>query len=248
MTMPAFALPKVIGHRGAALRAPENTLAGFTKAAALGVTWVEFDVRLSLEGRAVVFHDDTLERLSDGSGKVGATPLDDLLARDVGARFDPAYKGERIPTLEETLLHLRKLRLAFNLEMKAEGGREEALSEATARALEAVWPREAPVPLLSSFQTEALAAFARRAPSIPRGYLVEALGRNWRDDALRLGASAVVCNHRRLAQADARAVKAAGYWLATYTVNRPDRAEQLFAWGVDAVISDAPDAIVGILR
>jgi glycerophosphoryl diester phosphodiesterase len=241
-------LPKVIGHRGAALRAPENTLAGFAKAAELGVTWVEFDVRLSLEGRAVVFHDDTLGRLSDGAGKVGATTLHDLLARDVGSHFDPAYKGERIPTLEDALFHLRKLGLAFNLEMKAEPGREEALAEATARTLEAVWPREAPPPLVSSFETAALAAFARRAPLTPRGYLVEALDRNWRLEVQNLGASAVVCNHKLLSQAHTRAVKSAGHALLSYTVNRPERAAELFAWGVDAVISDVPDAIMAISR
>jgi glycerophosphoryl diester phosphodiesterase len=248
MDWPQLNLPKVIGHRGAPFRAPENTLASFTKAAELGVTWVEFDVRLSLEGRVIVFHDDTLGRLSDGVGKVGATPLQDLLARDVGSHFDPAYNGERIPTLEKALLQFRKLGLAFNLEMKGEPGREEALAEATARTLDAGWPRDAPAPLVSSFEAAALAAFARHAPRTPRGYLVESLRRNWRVDAQALGACAVICNHKLISQADARAVKADGHALLTYTVNRPDRAAELFAWGVDAVISDAPDAILGILR
>ena len=79
ISRPGLHIPKVIGHRGATLRARENTLAGFRKAAELGCTWVEFDVRLSLEGQPVVFHDDTLERTTDGIGRVGATPLGDLL-------------------------------------------------------------------------------------------------------------------------------------------------------------------------
>lgn len=240
-------LPRVIGHRGAALRAPENTLAGFTMAAELGVKCVEFDARLTLDDKAVVFHDATLDRLSDGGGAVGATALGDLRARDVGSHFSPAYKGERIPTLEETLVHLRKLGLAFNLEMKAEAGREKTLADVTARALEAIWPRDAPTPLVSSFETTALAAFGRRAPQIPRGYLVETLGQGWRLQARKLGAAAVVCDHRPLSPEGARAVKGGGYPLLVYTVNHVKRAEELFAWGIDGVISDAPDAILANL-
>jgi glycerophosphoryl diester phosphodiesterase len=86
-------LPKVIGHRGAALRAPENTLAGFRKAAELGCRMVEFDVRLCLDEVPVVFHDDRLERVTDGKGLVGATRFSALKALDAGAHFAPAYKG-----------------------------------------------------------------------------------------------------------------------------------------------------------
>ena len=240
-------LPRVIGHRGAAARAPENTLAGFRKAAEFGCRWVEFDVRLSLEGRAILFHDDDLERTTDGKGPVGATPFAELRARDAGASFNPAYRGERIPSLEEALALLRRLGLAFNLEMKAEPGREEALAEVVARTLARAWPSEAPPPLVSSFEAAALGAFARRAPRIPRAYLAEQPPPDWRAQAARLGAAALVLDHKPLSPEGARAVKAAGYPLLAYTVNHPGRAEELFAWGVDGVISDAPDAILAAL-
>lgn len=239
-------LPKVIGHRGAAQRAPENTLAGFRKAAELGVKCVEFDVRLSLEGEPVVFHDDTLGRVSDGMGRVGATPLGDLRGRDVGSHFGPEYKAERLPTLDDVLALLRELRLAFNLEMKAEPGRERVLAEVTAHLLERGWPREAPTPLVSSFETPALSAFARCAPHIPRAFLVGALPPDWLDQARKLDVAAVVVNHKPLSLDGVRAVKAAGYPLLAYTVNHVRRAEELFGWGVDCIISDIPDAILAI--
>lgn len=237
----------MIGHRGAALRAPENTLAGFRKAAELGCKWVEFDVRLSIEDRPVVFHDDTLDRVTDGTGPVGGTSLSDLLARDAGSRFDPAYRGERIPTLEEALAFLPTLGLGFNLEMKAEPGREQALAAAVARTLERLWPRELPPPLVTSFETRAVAAFARYLPAFHhlRGYLVKRLPRDWRGRAESLGAIAIVCDQRALSAEEVRAVKGAGYPLLAYTVNHPERAAALFAWGVDAVFSDAPDVILG---
>ena len=243
-----LALPRVIGHRGAAARAPENTLAGFRKAAELGCRWVEFDVRLSLEGRAILFHDDSLERTTDGKGPVWATPYAELRARDAGAFFGPAYRGERIPSLEEGLELLRRLGLAFNLEMKAEPGREAVLAEVVARTLARAWPGEAAPPLVSSFEVSALVAFARRAPHVPRAYLAEQAPPEWRIQAARVGAAALVLDHRPLSPAVVREVKTAGYPLLAYTVNHPSRAEELFAWGVDGVVSDAPDAILSALE
>src|SRR5882757_10846072 len=68
-------LPPVIGHRGAAACAPENTLAGLRKAKALGCRWVEFDVRLTADNQPVLLHDNRLERTTDGRGRVSALSL-----------------------------------------------------------------------------------------------------------------------------------------------------------------------------
>ena len=229
-------IPRVIGHRGAAARAPENTLAGFRKAAELGCRWVEFDVRLSGDDRPVVIHDDTLDRTTDGRGAVGATPIAELLKRDAG--------GEPIPTLRQTLAELSRLGLGGNLEMKADPDREEALADAVANAVR----RNAPPLLISSFSVAALEAFARLAPDIPRGLLTETLAPGWRETASRLGAAAIACDQRNLRREDASAAHDAGLVLAAYTVNDPRRALELFGWGVDSVFSDAPDVILAALN
>lgn len=239
--------PKVIGHRGAALLAPENTLAGFRKAAELGCRMVEFDVRLSLDGVPVVFHDDRLERVTDGKGAVGETRFRDLKALDAGAHFAPACKGEAIPSLAEALALLRELGLAFDLELKAEPGRERPLAEAAAAELARLWSPTLPAPLVTSFQPEALAAFQHLAPAVARGYLVETLPREWRAAVERLGAQAVICNQRLISSEAVRAVKTGGYPLLAYTVNHGERAVELLARGVDGVISDVPDAIMAAL-
>jgi glycerophosphoryl diester phosphodiesterase len=229
-------IPRVIGHRGAAALTPENTLAGFRKAAALGCRWVEFDVRLSGDGEAVVFHDDTVERLTQGQGTVSTLSLAELKALRI--------RGETLPTLAEALDELVTLDLGGNLELKAEPGREAALAETVARTVAAA---TAPPLLVSSFSLAALDAFGRAAPAIPRGMLFEALPPDARDIAARLGAAAIVGDHRQLRPVDARDVKAAGLLLLAYTVNDPRRARDLLAWGVDGVITDVPDVMLAAL-
>ena len=86
-----FDLPPVIGHRGAAAYAPENTLAGFVKAAEQGVTWVEFDVRLTRDGVPVLIHDDDLDRTTEGSGLVANATLKQIKELDAGSWFGAAF-------------------------------------------------------------------------------------------------------------------------------------------------------------
>src|SRR5947199_1375723 len=96
-------LPPVIGHRGAAAYAPENTLAGLRRARALGCEWVEFDVRLTGDGALVLCHDARLDRTTDGSGLISAMTLAAIRDRDAGVRFGAEFAGERVPTLGEAL-------------------------------------------------------------------------------------------------------------------------------------------------
>src|SRR5437016_10954345 len=88
-------LPPVIGHRGAAARAPENTLAGLRCARELGCRWVEFDVRLTADGALVLCHDARLDRTTTGSGRVSTQSLAAIRECDAGSRFDPAFADER---------------------------------------------------------------------------------------------------------------------------------------------------------
>jgi hypothetical protein len=117
-------LPRVIGHRGAAALAPENTLEGLRVAARLGVRWVEVDAKLSADGVVVLFHDETLDRTTDGNGPVAATRFAVLRRLDAGAWFGPAWRGPRVPTLEQALDLLSELGLRANVEIKPCPGRE----------------------------------------------------------------------------------------------------------------------------
>jgi len=232
----------VIGHRGAAARAPENTLAGLRRAKALGCAWVEFDVRLTGDGALVLCHDRLLDRTTSGSGLVSATSLAAIGELDAGSWFDPSFAGERVPTLDEGLSLAAELDLGANVEIKADRGREYATAAAVASAVQRL-PGRAPALLVSSFLPSALAALRELAPEIPRGMLFRLIPRGWAELALRLGCTMIGADHRRLRQRRIAAIRAAGCKLSAFTVNDPARARLLFDWGVTSVFSDVPDII-----
>jgi glycerophosphoryl diester phosphodiesterase len=95
---------RVVGHRGAAGRAPENTRAAFRLGWELGADMAELDVRLTADGHPVVLHDATLDRTTNGTGPVAERTLAEIQALDAGARFGPAFAGESVPTLMEALV------------------------------------------------------------------------------------------------------------------------------------------------
>jgi glycerophosphoryl diester phosphodiesterase len=241
-------LPRVIGHRGAAKHAPENTLASFRKAAQLGTRWVEFDVRLTADGRCVLMHDDTLDRTTDGQGLVSAMELAEIAAFDAGGWFAPEYLGEAVPTLEEAIDLLGELNLGANVEIKAEAGLEVETARAVADILASSWPSQLPPPLVSSFQIEALRGMSESAPGIARGLLLDAVSEDWAEIAGAVGAVTIHCDHVTLTAEQARQIRASGFPLLCYTVNRPERAGKLLQWGVTGIISDAPDRILPVAR
>jgi glycerophosphoryl diester phosphodiesterase len=240
-------LPAVIGHRGIAALAPENTLAGLRQARSYDCAWVEFDVRLCADGALILLHDDRLERTTDGSGRASALPLSAVRRHDAGSWFDSAFAGERVPTLGEALAVLGELGLGANVELKAERGHAAATGAAAAELLSRSWPARLPPPLLSSFLPEALAAAQQHAPGIARGILFHAVPRDWRRVAAGLGCASVHADHRALRPSLVGEIRAAGYPVLAYTVNDPARAQRLFEWGVTSVFSDVPHIILAAI-
>jgi glycerophosphoryl diester phosphodiesterase len=158
---------RIGGHRGARLEAPENTLAGFERAARAGVDYVELDVRRTADDVLVVIHDASLRRTTDGRGRVETTALRDLAHLDAGAWFDPRFAGERVPTLDAFLAWLEThAQLGAVLEAK---GRGTGARIARRIASSAVRPHLA----ICSFTARELRAAKRVDPSVPTLLLVD---------------------------------------------------------------------------
>ncbi|HWV17155.1 MAG TPA: glycerophosphodiester phosphodiesterase [Rhodocyclaceae bacterium] len=237
--MPTWRYPRLIAHRCGGALAPENTLAGLRIAARLGVKAVEFDAMLSRDGVPVLVHDETLERTTNGRGRVAETSAADLGALDAGVRHHRAYAGEPVPTLAAALALCDELQLAVNLEIKPSAGQDVLTGHAVTALAGARVPRAGLI--LSSFSAVALAAAAEMAPELSRALLVETLPADWAQQLRQQGCIALHAEAQTLDHDLARAVVAAGVPLACYTVNRRCEADALFALGVAAVFSDRPD-------
>ena len=233
----------LIGHRGAARLAPENTLAGIELAARLGLRWVEIDARLSRDGVPVLVHDNTLDRTTDLTGPVRAWDYAALAQTDAGRWFAPEFAGERIPRLDAVLARCRQLDLGLHLELKPFADGETDTAAAVA-GLVSHGPRPERL-ILSSFAFDTLAALHARLPRVPRAHGADALPADWLDisralalEAWHLDASAITADLPVQLRAQDLALRA-------WTVNRREEAQRLVGWGVEAVFTDDPPALLG---
>jgi glycerophosphoryl diester phosphodiesterase len=252
--------PLVYAHRGGAALRPENTFEAFDNGIALGADGLEFDVRLAGDGTVIVHHDPTLERTTNGRGPLTACTAEDLRALDAGYWFKPTDAGHdfpfrgtgiRVPLLAEVLRRYPGIPMIIELK---QGLRELAVRTVdhvrAAGALERV--------ALGSFSWRALRAARQYEPRIITGASREetriALYRSWigwpvRSPAYRefqvpetSGSTRIVSP--RFVQHAHRA----GLRVKVWTVNDPADMRRLVGWGADAIITDRPDAAVGIVR
>lgn len=238
-------LPSVIGHRGAAGHAPENTFAGFEEAAALGVRWVEFDVRLTHDKQIIVFHDEVLERSTNAKGFVSERDWKDIRHCDAGSWYGPAYCDEAIPTLLDVISRLEELELGANVEIKSSAGREHESGQLVASLLKKHWPSSLPPVLISSFNPACLVAAMAVAPEIERALVVNVIPPDWEARLKVLGCHALHCRHEKLTQSLVQQIISKGFSLRCFTVNDDKTAEVLFQWGAESVFTDYPDRILG---
>jgi glycerophosphoryl diester phosphodiesterase len=231
---------QIVGHRGAAGVAPENTLPSFEAAWAAGVAWVETDVRLTEDGVPVLLHDATLDRTTTGHGPVSAVTWEELQVVDAGVRFAPEFAGTRVPRLDE-MLAAASGRSGVLIELKAEAERADLLVQ---RVLEAVaaagaesWVR------LISFEAALLERVARAAPHLATGFIASAAD-GILETALRLGCAAVHPRLTALSPPLVAAARAAGLRVNAWTANAAEQVTAAAEVGVDEITTDHP-AIAG---
>ncbi len=239
---PHWRWPRVLAHRCGGRLAPENSLRGLELAHGAGVRGVEFDVMLAACGTPVLMHDETLERTTNGAGRVADTPIHTLAAlrlRDVQGRLT----DDRVPTFAEALQHCARLGLAANVEIKPTTGQERETGAVVGQVASAHYVAGETPPLLSSFSIAALEAAAQTAPAFARALLLDTVPQNAIQTALDLGCVALVVNVRRLDGALIDAAHAASLGIACYTENDPARGAAWLARGLDALITDRPDCL-----
>ena len=220
----------VLAHRGARGHAPENTLASFDKAVALGAKWVELDVQLH-DRKLWVFHDARLERCTNGKGWLADHKAAALRKLDAGG-------GQRIPFLREVLDRIDR-RVSVNVELKTGSGTAAAVATLLRGCLEQGWKPEQF--LVSSFILPELREFKRRLPEVPLGVLLCGVPLNLAAAGTQLGAQVISLDRDFADPALVRDAHERGMRVYVYTVNEREDMRRFRAMGVDGAFSDFPE-------
>jgi glycerophosphoryl diester phosphodiesterase len=244
-------VPLVIAHRGDPAHRPENTLASFESALAVGADLVELDIQRTRDGRVVVIHDGTLDRTTDGRGQVGEKTLAEVKAASAGhpERFGSRYASERVPTLAEALDLLRG-RTRVMIEMK----KESVMAEDSDDGIEALAVSEvrragiAKDVALISFERRALLRCQARAPEIRRGHLFyRAEPEDVVAGAREIGSDLVMPEKGMLSEALRDRAREAGLKVATWVVDDPEELRDLARFDLYGVGSNCPGLLLDAL-
>lgn len=243
-TLGPWRWPALFAHRGGGALAPENTLAGIRLAAALGCSGVEFDVMLSLDSVPVLIHDETVDRTTNGSGRVAGLSSGELARLDAGCKHGKAFSGEALPTFEAAARLCIELGMSANVEIKPARGFEAETGALVASLSQRLWGGANGKPLLSSFSETALIAARQTAPRLSFGLLVEEIPTDAIERCRRLGCVCLHANVDAWTEARIEALKAAGLFVLGYTENDPGRARRWWTAGADALVTDRPDLLL----
>ncbi|HKO63414.1 MAG TPA: glycerophosphodiester phosphodiesterase family protein [Pyrinomonadaceae bacterium] len=248
--------PLILGHRGASAVAPENTLAAFAQANDDGSDGIEFDVRLSSDGVAVVIHDDTLRRTALVPGSVSAMTAAELQKVDVGSWFTEKFGGrsfstETIPTLADVFDLFAVNNGVLYVEMKCDDVQAAALATAVVRQISAHKMRERVV--VESFALPAIEAVKRIDPHVRTAALFEPKiskpVTTWRtkvilDRARQHGADEIALHHSLARTKLIRAAKDEDFEVVVWTVDDVAWIDRARAHLIKALISNNPRLMV----
>jgi glycerophosphoryl diester phosphodiesterase len=236
-----------IAHRGASGHAPENTMAAFRRAVELGARFVETDLQITRDARIVAIHDFTLDRTTSGKGQVHLLTLEQIRALDAGAWFGDhgagAFSGERVPTLKEILDFAKEHDVIFYLEIKS--GPAWGIEHAVVAALRDQ-NASARVVILS-FDPATLDSVRRLDSTMMTGFLCEHASSDLVERTVRAGARQLVARGDLITSDIVEKAHHAGLQVVAWTINEADQMRRLIAAGVDGIITDYPDRLLGVL-
>ncbi len=240
MSLDSWPRPCIFAHRGASAYAPENTLAAFELALQQGAPAIELDVKLSADGHVVVIHDSTVDRTTNGKGKVARLSLAELRALDAGSFFSEKYRGEKIPTLEEVFDLVGK-RALINIELTNYTTPRDSLVEEVCRLVREHHMEENV--LFSSFLPRNLHQAAILLPEVPRGLLAL---EGWKGLWMR-SFQFFFGNYQALhpyvsdvTPQQIASVHRIGRRVHVWTVNDAEWIRRLLKWGADGIFTDDP--------
>jgi glycerophosphoryl diester phosphodiesterase len=229
---------QITAHRGHARVAPENTLSAMRKAIESGADYAEMDVQLTADGKVVLLHDRDLKRVAGLSRRLDEMSFDEVRRLDVGRWFDPAFAGERVPTLAE-VLKLCRGKIRLNIELKFFGPDRRLVRAVADLVREHDFESDC---LVTSLEYDALVAAKRHNPRLRTGLIVaHALG-----DPSGLEIDVLSVRADFLSDKVLRAAHRLGREVHVWTVNDPRQMTRLIKRGVDNIITSDPDLAIQV--
>ncbi len=231
----------ICAHRGDVEHAPENTVPAFVMAADKGCQMVEFDVWMTSDGELVIMHDETVDRTTDGSGRIVDLTLKQIRQLDAGGWFSQQFSGTKVPTLEEALQALDSYELWLNVHTRNHGQRDEEYVERVVDVIRAAGAQEKVV--LACFAEQAEIA-RRRLPGVKICNMTgqSHAGSDYPETTIRLGADFLQFFgwHERTAEA-VRLLHENGVRVNYFKADEAAEIRRLLEIGVDFVLTDRLD-------
>ncbi|MEH6945143.1 glycerophosphodiester phosphodiesterase [Bacillus sp. JJ722] len=234
-----------VAHRGATAYAPENTVAAYNLAVDMKADYIEIDVQRSKDGELVLIHDTTVERTTDGTGKVGDLTYEQLRSLDAGSWKGEQFAGEQIPTFEEILDRYHG-KVGILIELKAPElypGIEEQVADALKkRNLDK--PQNEKI-IIQSFNFESMKKMNQLLPRVSIGVLTSNRAHTTMDALQEFSTYADWFNpsYGIVTKELVDQVHSLGMQIGSWTVRSQEAADFLFEMKVDAIISDYPDYV-----
>lgn len=241
--------PLIIAHRGASAHAPENTLPAFDTAIKFHADAVEIDLRLSKDSQFVVIHDASVERTTNGEGKVNELLLKEIKQLDAGSKFSKEFKGVTIPTLAEALAILDTNNLMI-IELKTTG---EDIERRALAVIDRSGKRKQVI--LKSFYPDAIERFFRLAPDIPRIYVFAfhlpslnfTFGTVPRfENIFAIPATYLQVHRYAVTQSFVQSAQEKNYRVIVWGVDTEEVMKEMIALGVDGIETDFPNLLFHI--
>ena len=234
-----------VAHRGAAAYAPENTIASYDMAVGMKADYIEIDVQRSKDGELVVIHDTSVDRTTDGTGKVGDLTLEQLKSLDAGSWKGEQFTGETLPTFEEVLDRYHG-KVGILIELKSPElypGIEEQVAEAL-RQHHLDKPQNEKI-ILQSFNFDSMKKMDRLLPRVPVGVLTSNRSLTSQEALQEISTYAEWFNpsYGIVSEEVVEDVHSLNMKIGSWTVRSHDAADFLFDMNVDAMITDYPDYV-----
>ncbi|WP_369215236.1 glycerophosphodiester phosphodiesterase family protein [Streptomyces flavofungini] len=255
--------PLVVSHRGASAYAPENTFAAIDKARELGFTWVENDVQRTKDGELVIMHDDTLKRTTNveqvfpgrAPWKVADFTAAEIRKLDAGSWFSPKYAGQRVPTLKQYMNRVSRNRQSLVFEFKKPEIYPGIEKQGLRVLRETGWLDKAHVSgklVIQSFSADSVKTVHKLRPDVKTGFLGTPAAADLADYATF--SDQINATHTSISAKYVKAIHALKgphkkrLEIFTWTVNDGPNAVRAADFGVDGIITNAPDVVRKALR